>query len=125
MEAAKLELNHNNGWMDNHARVVGYRGDGQVIIINRSSCDHPDVGKGRRETDPPPLERDGRSSWGQCNMERKRNERRRRRRKQDLSAVLKSLDAANDLAQRLKARSEQMLDLLSTEISTLHTDITT
>jgi hypothetical protein len=39
-----------------------------------------------------------------------------------LEEILKSLDAANELAQKLKRRSEQMLDLLSTEISHLHSD---
>jgi hypothetical protein len=42
--------------------------------------------------------------------------------RQDLEDILKSLDAANDLAQKLKRRSEQMLDILSTEISHLHAD---
>ena len=39
--------------------------------------------------------------------------------------MLKSLDAANSLAVRLKQRSEQMLDILATEISTLHKDLDT
>ena len=42
---------------------------------------------------------------------------------QDLSSVLKSLDDANLLAQRLKRRSEQMLDILASEISTISSDI--
>jgi len=37
--------------------------------------------------------------------------------------VLKSLDAADQLAQRLKLRSEHMLEILATEISSIHGDI--
>ena len=44
---------------------------------------------------------------------------------QELSSVLRSLDDANELALRLKRRSEQMLDILATEISTMSVDVET
>jgi len=125
---SSLELG-GTSWEEECSRIIErLRGESPVIIINHNKCLSndgalPDVPKTPQST------RDVREMNAACQTDSrqqqkttKKNAKRRKRKPQDLSTVLRSLDAANDLAQRLKHRSEQMLDILATEISGIAAD---